>query len=452
LISVLHGAAASKIELYVKDVLADGPITPLVTDLEARFDVKIADDHFYVRTNWEAPNQRVFRVDPTRPGREQWQEVIAQSDWPMDDLELAGGKLIARYVENVVPKVRIFDPSGKPVGSVDFETLGSVGGISSRWGSSQVFYQFQSYAVPPTIHRHDVSSGTRTEWFRERAPVSSEDFEVQQEWFASKDGTKVPMFVAYKKGLKRDGSNPTLLWGYGGFTVNQVPQFTYNAVVWMERGGVFAVANLRGGSEFGERWHRDGMLEKKQNTFDDFIAAAEHLIRAGYTRSDRLAVGGGSNGGLLVTAFMTQRPDLCRAVYCGVPLVDMIRYHKFLVARFWVPEYGSADDPEQFKYIHAYSPYHRVKPGTEYPALMLMTGDSDTRVDPLHARKMAALMQAATGSDHPVLLHYDVKQGHSSGEKATSRRIGDDTDRNLFLMWQLGMLIGRTAASEAKAP
>jgi prolyl oligopeptidase len=451
LITVLHGSAARKVELYIKDVLADGPVTPLVNDVDAWFTAVFADNHIYLRTNWQAPNQRVLRADLTKPARDQWQEVIPESKFAMDDLEVAGGKLVVRYLENVVTKLRIFDANGRAEGAVEFETLGTVDNLKSGWTSSNLYFDFESFAVPGTIFRYDVAKGTRTEWFRERVPVRSQDFEVNQVWYTSKDGTDVPMFVAHKKGIKLDGTNPTLLWGYGGFTVNELPAFSHNATLWMERGGVYVLANLRGGSEFGEQWHRNGMLENKQNTFDDFIAAAQHLVAAKYTSPSRLAIGGGSNGGLLVGAFMTQRPDLCRAVYCGVPLIDMLRYHKFLVARFWVPEYGSADDPAQFEYIHAYSPYQHVKPGTEYPAVMFMTGDADTRVDPLHARKMTALMQGATGSDRPVLLHYDLKQGHSGGGKATSLKIQDDTDRNLFLMWQLGML-GAEASAQAKAP
>ncbi len=451
LITALHGSAAKKVELYVKDVLADGPVIPIVNDVDAWFTAQFADNHLYLRTNWEAPNQRVLRVDLTQPARDQWQEVIPQGKFAMDGLELAGGKLVARYIENVITKLRIFDPAGKPLGAVEFETLGAAGNLNGRWSDPSLYFEFESFAVPTTIFRYDVAKSVRTEWFRERVPVKSDEFEVKQLWYTSKDGTDVPMFVAHKKGIKLDGTNPTFLWGYGGFTVNELPSFTHNAVIWMERGGVFVLANLRGGSEFGERWHQDGMLANKQNTFDDFIGAAEHLVSAKYTSPSRLAVGGGSNGGLLVGAFMTQRPDLCRAVYCGVPLIDMVRYHKFLVARFWVPEYGSADNPDQFKFIHAYSPYHHVKAGTEYPAVLFMTGDADTRVDPLHARKMTALMQASTGSDRPVLLHYDLKQGHSGGGKATSLKVRDDTDRNLFLMWQLGML-GGDAAAQAKAP
>jgi prolyl oligopeptidase len=246
------------------------------------------------------------------------------------------------------------------------------------------------------------------------------------------------MFLVHRKDMKLDGSNPTLLTGYGGFNLSRTPAYSALAAVWVEKGGVFALANLRGGGEFGEDWHRAGMLEKKQNVFDDFIAAAEYLIQNKYTSPNRLAIQGRSNGGLLVGAALTQRPGLFQAVICGFPLLDMVRYHKFLVARFWVPEYGSADDPKQFPYIYAYSPYHRVKQGVHYPAVMFVSGDADTRVDPLHARKMAALLQANTASDRPILLHYDVKGGHSSGEPVP-KQIESAVDDLSFLFGQLGV-------------
>jgi prolyl oligopeptidase len=307
-----------------------------------------------------------------------------------------------------------------------------------RWSSNEAFFTFNSFHIPTTIYRYDVARGRQDVWARLDIPIDSEKFDVKQIWYESKDKTKVPMFIAHGKGLKLDGSSPTLLSAYGGFNVSLTPGFSSRAALWVERGGVYAVPNLRGGGEFGEAWHKAGTLEKKQNVFDDFIAAAEWLIKNGYTNRAKLAISGGSNGGLLVGAALTQRPDLYQAVVCSVPLLDMVRYHKFLVARFWVPEYGSPEDPNQFKYIHAYSPYHQVKPGTKYPAVLFVTGDSDTRVAPLHARKMTALLQAATGSDKPILLHYDTKAGHAGGLPA-SKQIEDLTDELSFLFWQLGV-------------
>ena len=266
--------------------------------------------------------------------------------------------------------------------------------------------------------------------------MNSADFNVEQVWYTSKDGTRIPMFLMYKKGLQRNGSNPTLLTGYGGFLISQLPGFSANAVTWAENGGVWALANLRGGGEFGEEWHRAGMLQNKQNVFDDFESAAQYLIDQRYTSPQHLGISGGSNGGLLVTAFLTQRPDLVKAVVCSYPLIDMIRYHRFLVAKFWVPEYGSSEDPQQFKWIYAYSPYQHVAKGTKYPAVLFISGDSDTRVAPLHARKMTALMQADTGSNNPVLLRYHVSSGHSGGEPL-KEQVNNQAEILGFLLWQL---------------
>jgi prolyl oligopeptidase len=314
-----------------------------------------------------------------------------------------------------------------------------VGGVTGRWDSDEAFFSFSSFHIAPTIYRYDVASGERTVWSKLDVPIDSNAIEVKQVWYESRDGTRVPMFLVHKKGLELNGDNPAYLTGYGGFNVSLTPGFNGSAIFAVEQGMVYARPNLRGGGEFGKEWHRAGMFENKQNAFDDFIAAAEWLIDNGYTNPSKLAIAGGSNGGLLVGAAMKQRPDLFQAVVCSYPLLDMIRYHQFLVARFWVSEYGSADDPEQFKYILEYSPYHNVKPGTDYPATLFITGDSDTRVTPLHARKMTALVQAATGSDRAVLLKYDTKSGHSGGTPV-SKQIEDGTDTFSFLMWQLGML------------
>ncbi len=438
-LAVYHGSAAEKVELYVQDVAAGGPIVTIVNDVDAYFEGSIAGDQLYLRTNWQAPNSRVLRVDLINPSRDRWQEIVPASDAELDQLSLAGGKLFLNYLQDVVSSVKVFDTAGRLERTIAFPTLGTVGSINGRWASPEAFFTFQSYHVPRTLYRYQVTSGERSEWWRAQVPIRSEDFELKQAWYTSKDGTRVPMFILHRKGLKVDGSHPTLLTGYGGFTVNETPTFSTQAVLWAEQGGVFAEPNLRGGAEFGEAWHKAGMLGKKQNVFDDFIAAGEWLIKNGYTRAEKLSIEGGSNGGLLVGAAMTQRPELFRAVVCDVPLLDMLRYHRFLVARFWVPEYGSSENAEQFKWLNAYSPYQHVTKGVEYPAVLFVTGDSDTRVDPLHARKMTALMQASTGSDRPVLLHYDTKLGHSGSGKPVSKQIEDTTDTLMFLAWQLGM-------------
>ncbi|MFQ5817769.1 MAG: prolyl oligopeptidase family protein [Terriglobia bacterium] len=437
LITVFHGWVRS--EVYYQDLAKPGPIVPVVNDIAALFGGEIAGDQLFLQTNWEAPNGRLLAVDLKNPGREHWRELIPESAAVIRGFSLAGGKLFVNYLRNVRSVVKTFTPAGRYVRDIAFPTLGSVSGVSGRWGSPEAFFVFSSFHTPTTIYRYDVATGRQAVWARLEVPVDTNQFAVRQVWYESKDSTLVPMFLVHRKGIKLDGSNPTLLSGYGGFNASLTPIFSSTAVAWVERGGVFAMPNLRGGGEFGEAWHRAGKLEKKQNVFDDFIAAAKWLIENGYTQPSKLAIRGGSNGGLLVGAALTQRPELFQAVVCTYPLLDMLRYHKFLVARFWVPEYGSADDPEQFNYLYAYSPYHRVKPGMPYPAVLFITGDFDTRVDPLHARKMAALLQSATGSKQPVLLRYDTKSGHSGG-RPLSKQIEDSTDELHFLFWQLGVV------------
>jgi len=309
--------------------------------------------------------------------------------------------------------------------------------------SNEIFFGFQSFTVPPSVYRIDLTGVQSTLWAKVDAPsIDSSQYDVQQVWYTSKDGTKIPMFVVSKKGIEKNGKNPTLLTGYGGFNISSTPAFSRSTYLWMEHGGIFAVANLRGGAEFGEEWHRAGMLEKKQNVFDDFIAAGEYLIAQKYTDKDHLAIQGGSNGGLLMGAMITQRPDLFRAVICQVPLLDMLRYQNFQIAKLWIPEYGSADDANQFHWLYAYSPYHHVKPGVEYPAILFMTGDTDTRVDPMHAKKMAALLQAeaknGASPQKPILLRIETKAGHGAG-KPTAKIIEEAADRWAFLAKALGM-------------
>ena len=436
LLTVRHGAAAMKSEIYFQDIAGQGPITPLVNDIEARFLIEAAGPTAYVETDWQAPNGRILAVDLNKPARENWREVVPTSASAIQDFSLVGDRLAVNYLENVTTRIKLFDGTGMQVGDLKLPGLGTASTPSGRWKNAEAFFSFTSFAYPTTIFRFDVASGATTVWFKPKLPIDPERFVVEQVFYSSKDGTKIPMFLVHRKDLKRDGSNPTLLTGYGGFDISRTPAFSAQAAVWLEEGGVFALANLRGGGEFGEAWHKAGMLEKKQNVFDDFIAAAEYLIQQKYTSPDRLGIQGGSNGGLLVGAALTQRPELFGAVICAVPLLDMVRYHKFLVARFWTPEYGSAENAEQFPYIYAYSPYHHVRAGVKYPAVMFVSGDSDTRVAPLHARKMCALLQARTGSDRPILLHYDTKGGHSGG-KPVSKQIDDAVDELCFLLIQL---------------
>lgn len=438
-IGVFHGSAGQKSEVYYKDLASDGPIIAIVNDIDARFEPDYGGGTIFMNTNWDAPNGRILAVDASDPARENWKEIIPESENAViEGFSVAGGKLFVNYMENVSSKVRVYEPDGTYLREISFPTLGTVSGVSGRWGSDEAFFVFTSFHVPTTIYRYDVASGAQEVWYRPQVPVDTEKMEVEQVWYESKDGTKVPMFLVYEKGLERDGANPTMLTGYGGFNVSLTPHFRATAIPWVEAGGIVAIPNLRGGGEFGEEWHRAGMLAEKQNVYDDFIAAAEWLIAQNYTSREKLAISGGSNGGLLVGAVETQRPDLFKAVVCTYPLLDMVRYHQFLLAKFWVPEYGSSEDPEQFKVLYAYSPYHNVTEGVKYPATLFITGDADTRVAPLHARKMTALLQAKTGGDAPILLLYDTKAGHSGG-RPVSKVIEDETDEMSFLFWQLGM-------------
>lgn len=449
IVHVHHGSAAVKSEVYVKELADKSPLWPVVNDLDAAFYGQGVGDKLFLRTNWNARKWRILEVDLKNPAREKWREVVPESDAVLEGFSLVGGKLAVTLEQNVVTRLKLFDTSGKLVREIAPPTLGSLSGLTGRWDSQEAYYSFNSLHIPSTIYRYDVATGKQAVWFQTKVPIQSDQYEVQQVWYPSKDGTRIPMFVAHAKGLHLDGSHPTLLTGYGGFDLSSTPGFNPFAAAWMASGGVYAVANLRGGGEFGEDWHHAGMREKKQNVFDDFIAAAEWLIEKKYTSRERLAIRGRSNGGLLMGAMITQRPDLFAAVSCGYPLLDMVRYHKFLVAKYWVPEYGSSEDAEQFKYIYAYSPYQHVKAGAKYPAVLFISGDADTRVAPLHARKMTALMQAASASGKPILLHYDTQAGHSGGTPV-SKEIDNIADELGFLMWQTGIMPGRDASSGQK--
>ena len=445
-IIVFHGSAAQKTEFYVKDLGEGGPIETVVNDIDAGFFPTFAGDNVILQTDWNAPNGRVLRVALDRPEREYWLEIIPEREGVIQRISevftsgvaAVGKRLFVSYLDRVMSRVEIYDINGNSEGAISFPAIGSVREIVGPWDGDEAFVPFSSFHISTTIYRYNVSAGTRSVWAKLDVPVATEDVEVKQVWYKSKDGTRVPMFLVHRRDLTLDGTNPTMLTGYGGFGASLTPAFSATAMFAVENGFVYAVANLRGGGEFGEEWHRAGMLENKQNVFDDFIAAAEWLVGNGYTNPSKLAIVGGSNGGLLVGAAMTQRPDLYRAVICTYPLLDMLRYHKFLMGRFWISEYGSADDPDQFQYLYEYSPYHKVSPGTEYPAVLFITGDADTRSAPLHARKMTASVQAATASDRPVLLKYDTKSGHMGG-RPLSELIDEWTDVYSFLLSQLEM-------------
>jgi len=441
LITVSQGWTKS--ELFLMDLKKGTPPIRITTGKNFLYSASVYNGRLYIVTNEDAPRYRVFVTEAGNYERDDWKEIIPQTDAVLQGAAVWGGKLFTQYEQNASSQLKIFDVEGTKLRELALPAIGTVFGSEGKWDRDEIFYGFHSFMVPPSIYRYDLKSGATSLWAKVDAPaIDPAAYEVQQEWSSSKDGTKVPMFVVFKKGLKKDGHNPTLLTGYGGFNVSVTPAFSRPAYLWMEHGGVYAVANLRGGAEFGEDWHRAGMLGNKQNVFDDMIAAAEHLIAEKYTDKNHLAIQGGSNGGLLVGAMMTQRPDLFRAVVCQVPLLDMLRYQDFQIAKLWIPEYGSADNPEQFKWLYAYSPYHHVKAGTEYPATLFMTADTDTRVDPMHAKKMAALMQdeAKNGESRtrPILLRIETKAGHGAGKPVT-KQIEEFTDIYSFLFWQLGV-------------
>jgi prolyl oligopeptidase len=441
LISVAEGW--SKSELYLADLKTGTTATRITEGKEALYGGDFLNGKIYITTNEDAPRYRVLVAEADNPARANWKEIIPQTDAVLQGVAVLGRKLFAQYERNATSQLSLFDLDGKKLENIELPTIGSVFGSGGKWNRNEIFFGFQSFTVPPSIYRFTLDEHKSSLWAKVEAPsIDPSGYEVRQEWYHSKDGTRVPMFIVHKKGLQKDGHNPTLLTGYGGFNVSLTPAFSRSAYLWLEHGGVYAVANLRGGAEFGEDWHRAGMLERKQNVFDDFIAAAEHLISEKYTDKEHLAIQGGSNGGLLMGAMITQRPELFRAVVCAVPLLDMLRYQNFQIAKLWIPEYGSSADPKQFEWLYAYSPYHHVKGGAEYPAILFMTADTDTRVDPMHAKKMAALMQseAKNGGSHerPILLRIETKAGHGAG-KPVSKQIEEGTDVYSFLFWQLGI-------------
>jgi prolyl oligopeptidase len=438
LFMVFYGSACEKSDVYFQDLKEGGAVLPVVTTVAGCFQGDIADGMLYLQTNWQAPKWKIIGVPLATPSQEHWKQVVPEGESRLEDFRLAGKKIIAQYSHNASSELKVFQADGSAAGDIALPQIGTVAGISGRWRSDEVFLSYQSFAIPSTIYRYEAAKHELKSWAKPNVPVDATTFEVKQVWYESKDKTKIPMFVFYKKGLKLDGSNPALMTAYGGFDVSETPAFRDDAILWAEHGGVFALPTLRGGGEFGEDWHHAGMLDKKQNVFDDFFGAAEWLIANKYTSAQKLAITGRSNGGLLMGAAMTQRPELFGAIVCGYPLLDMVRYHKFLVAKYWVPEYGSSDDAAQFPALYAYSPYHHVVKGTKYPAVLFLTGDSDTRVAPLHARKMAAEMQAAQGGDKPILLLYDTKLGHSEG-RPVSKIIEEDTQVLDFFFWQLGV-------------
>jgi len=431
-IEISRGVPARREDIVFRDLTKPGaPFDILVWGLDSRFDARYAKGAWFVKTDYKSPNARILKADPgVMP--EAWKTIVPEGADVIDSWSIVGGKIYVNSLKDVKTQTAVYGLDGKPAGTLDYDGIGSASGLSGRTTDRYGYFSFSSYIVPPTIYRLDTTTGKRAIFSQPKIPFDSTQYELKQVFFKSKDGTRVPMFIAGKKGLKRDGSERLLMTGYGGFDVNYDPSWSSQAAWWMQQGGWFALPNLRGGGEYGESWHQAGMFEHKQNVFDDFFAAAEYLIAEKYTSPVHFAITGRSNGGLLMGAAITQRPELFGAVLCGYPLLDMLRYQKFLVGAYWITEYGSADDEKQFPYLLKYSPYQNVKAKTDYPAVMFFTGDSDTRVAPLHARKMTAELQAASTSGRPILLHYSLSGGHSAGV-SVDQQVQDDADQLTFL-------------------
>jgi prolyl oligopeptidase len=433
IISVWRGTEP-KNQIFFKDLQApESPAVELIAGFEAEYDfIDNEGPTFWLMTDQNAALRRVVAIDTRQPAREQWKEIIPESKETLESVTAIGNCFVARYLKDACSAVRVFDIAGKPVREVKLPDLGSVGGFGGRRDDSETFYSFTSYTVPGSIYRYDVKTGQSTLFREPKVAFDPRRYETKQVFYKSKDGTRVPMIIVGRKGLALDGSHPTILYGYGGFNVSQSPGYSVSTAAWLELGGVYAVANLRGGGEYGRAWHEAGMLARKQNVFDDFIAAAEWLIANKYTSPQKLAIRGGSNGGLLVGAAMTQRPDLFAAAVPAVGVMDMLRFHKFTIGWAWVSEYGSADDAEQFKSLLAYSPLHKLKPGVIYPATLITTGDHDDRVVPAHSFKFAAALQEAQIGDKPVLIRIETRAGHGAGTP-TTKLIDTATDVLSFL-------------------
>jgi prolyl oligopeptidase len=447
IINVSKGSS-SKNALFYKDLqVKDASVVEMIKDFDANYGVIDNDGPvFYVRTNLNAPKGRIIAIDTRKPERDNWKELVPQANDVLGGINVVNDMLVTSYLKDARTQLKIFDLNGKLVREVQLPGIGSASNIVGQRKDKEGFYSFQSYTTPSTIYRYDMVSGKSTVFRQPKVDMNPNDYETKQVFYTSKDGTRIPMFISHRKGLKLDGGNPTLLYGYGGFNSSQTPGFSVSNLVWMEMGGVFAVANLRGGGEYGKEWHEAGTKLKKQNVFDDFIAAGEWLISNKYTQPSKLAVMGGSNGGLLVGAVVNQRPELFGAALPAVGVMDMLRFHKFTIGWAWVSDYGSPDNPEEFRALYAYSPYHNLKPGTKYPAILVTTADHDDRVVPSHSFKYAARLQEAQAGPTPVLIRIETKAGHGSGKPIT-KTIEEVSDKWGFLVRALNMQMPSATAN-----
>ena len=444
---VYHGTD-TKNRIYYRPMESTGPFIKLLDSADARYDfIGNNDSIFYFDTDLNAPRGRIIAIDVNNPAPENRHQVIPQTEDVIDYVALINNQFVVAYLHDVHHRIKIYNLDGTFIREISLPTLGVIYDLSGKQKDTEMFFSFSSFLFPSTCYRYDFANGQLTIFQKPKIDFDPSGYETHQVFYHSRDGTRIPMFITHKKGLRLDGSNPTLLYGYGGFSINCKPFFSVSTLIWLEQGGVYAVANLRGGGEYGESWHQAGMLDKKQNVFDDFIAAAEWLIENKYTSPEKLTIRGGSNGGLLVAACMLQRPELFGAVVCQVPVTDMLRFQKFTVGRYWVPEYGNAEtNDEQFKSLYAYSPLHNVKSGVEYPTILVTSADTDDRVIPAHAKKFVATLQEKTleisskgkNGKNPILLRVETKAGHGSG-KPTSKAIDEQADIYAFLFKILDM-------------
>ncbi|MEH2388160.1 MAG: prolyl oligopeptidase family serine peptidase [Nostoc sp.] len=421
--------------LFFKDLTnPNAEVVELINQFEADYSFIDNDDNvFYFRTDLNAPRGRVIAIDTKNPAPENWREIIPQSAETLESVGILNNQFVADYLKDAHSQIKIFDLKGAFVREVELPGLGSAGGFGGKRHDTETFYSYTSFTTPGTIYRYDMITGKSTVFRQPQVDFNPTNYETKQVFYHSKDGTRVPMFITHKKGIKLDGNNPTYLYAYGGFNASMTPSFSVSLLVWMEMGGIYAMPNIRGGGEYGEEWHQAGMKEKKQNVFDDFIGAAEWLIANKYTKTDKLAIAGGSNGGLLVGACITQRPDLFGAALPAVGVMDMLRFHKFTIGWAWTSEYGSADNPEEFPALYAYSPLHNIKPDTAYPATLITTADHDDRVVPAHSFKFAAALQEAHTGNAPTLIRIETKAGHGAG-KPTAKIIEEAADKWAFLV------------------
>jgi prolyl oligopeptidase len=432
-------------EVWIKNPEdTQGKFRPLFTDISLHNSVveSTTDGQLLVHTDADAPRYRLVQVDPSKPGKENWKEIVAQNDMMLQGVSTCGGKLFLSYLDRANTRMFVCNYDGSEKKEITMpDKTGSAGGFSGKRDEKSCFYSFTSFTYPTSIYKYDLESGLSEEYYTINVKFEPSDYESKQVMYKSKDGTEVPMFIVHKKGLKLDGNNPTLLYSYGGFSIPMQPGFSSSRIILLENGGVFAMPCIRGGNEFGEEWHKGGMLENKQNVFDDFIAAAEYLIKEKYTNSEKLAINGGSNGGLLVGACMTQRPELFGVAMPEVGVLDMLRYHLFTVGKGWIPEYGCADSSKtMFDYLHKYSPYHNLKKDTKYPATLVFTADHDDRVVPAHSFKFAARLQECHQGNEPVLIRIQKSAGHGAG-MSTNQVIESVADRYAFMLYNMNITL-----------